>query len=355
MIFTRRQGFTLIELLVVIAIIGILSTIAVVALGGARAKSRDAKRVADIRQIGNALELYFNNNNSYPTIITPGQSLSDASTVYMKAIPSNPTPRIDGSCPNQDYQYYYITATNTYVVSACTGTAQGSFLKGPVGYHTGLGLINCGGYVADRDGNSYRTVQIGSQCWMAENLRTKTKRDGTCVNTGGTPPACTSIGTERDCIKGPPGGSQGLETDCTNGYALYTWAGAMNPDTLAGSQGICPDGWHVPTDPEWYTLESTLANSGAACSASRNDPSVGSCTGAGGKLKVNGDANFGGLLAGDRLASSYYDWGSYTNFWSSTTSVVGEAYLRYLTGADTTIGRISLSKNYAFSIRCIKN
>jgi uncharacterized protein (TIGR02145 family)/prepilin-type N-terminal cleavage/methylation domain-containing protein len=349
---TRRQGFTLIELLVVIAIIGILSTIAVVALGGARAKSRDAKRVADIRQIGNALELYYNNNNSYPTIITPGQSLSDASTVYMKTIPSNPTPRIDGGCPNQDYQYYYITATNTYVVSSCTGTAQGSFIKGPVGYHTGVGLINCGGYVADRDGNSYKTVQIGSQCWMAENLRTKTKRDGTCIDTRGTPPACTQIGAERDCIADI---SQGAEADCTNGYTLYTWAGAMNPDTLAGAQGICPDGWHIPTDGEWYTLESRLANSGAACSASRNDPVVGSCTGAGGKLKINGDANFGGLLAGYRDGTTYGDWGSYANFWSSTTSVVDEAYLRFLTEADTTSGRVSLSKDYAFSIRCIKN
>ncbi|HRH32867.1 MAG TPA: FISUMP domain-containing protein [bacterium] len=350
---TRRQGFTLIELLVVIAIIGILSTIAVVALGGARAKSRDAKRVADIRQIGNALELYYNNNNSYPTIITPGQSLSDASTVYMKTIPSNPTPRIDGGCPNQDYQYYYITATNTYVVSSCTGTTQGSFIKGPVGYHTGMGLVNCGGYVADRDGNSYKTVQIGSQCWMAENLRTKTKRDGTCINTGGTPPACTSIGGERDCIADT---SQGAEADCTNGYTLYTWAGAMNPDTLAGAQGICPDGWHVPTDPEWYTLESTLADRGAVCSASRDDGFGGSCTGAGGKMKLGGDANYSGLLAGARFNDgTYYDWGLYGYFWSSTTASVGEAYSRYLTDSDTTSGRVSKFKSISYSIRCIKN
>lgn len=62
-----RKGFTLIELLVVIAIIGLLSTLAVIALNNARKKSRDAKRVADIKQVQTALEMYFNDKNAYPT------------------------------------------------------------------------------------------------------------------------------------------------------------------------------------------------------------------------------------------------------------------------------------------------
>jgi type II secretion system protein G len=61
-----RQGFTLIELLVVIAIIGLLASIVLVALNNARVKSRDAKRIADIRQIQTALELYYSDNGSYP-------------------------------------------------------------------------------------------------------------------------------------------------------------------------------------------------------------------------------------------------------------------------------------------------
>ena len=59
----RQKGFTLIELLVVIAIIGLLSTLAVVALNSARAKARDAKRVADIKQVQTALELFFNDED----------------------------------------------------------------------------------------------------------------------------------------------------------------------------------------------------------------------------------------------------------------------------------------------------
>ena len=61
-----RKGFTLIELLVVIAIIGLLSTLAVVALNSARMKARDSKRVADMKQLQTALELYFNDKSAYP-------------------------------------------------------------------------------------------------------------------------------------------------------------------------------------------------------------------------------------------------------------------------------------------------
>jgi len=63
----RKKAFTLIELLVVIAIIGILATISVIALQNARAKSRDAKRAGDMKQIQTALELFFNDKNRYPT------------------------------------------------------------------------------------------------------------------------------------------------------------------------------------------------------------------------------------------------------------------------------------------------
>lgn len=62
----NKKGFTLIELLVVIAIIGLLSTLAVVALGSARTKARDSKRLADLKQLQTALELYYTDQNAYP-------------------------------------------------------------------------------------------------------------------------------------------------------------------------------------------------------------------------------------------------------------------------------------------------
>lgn len=103
----KAKGFTLIELLVVIAIIGLLSTLAVVALNNARQKSRDAKRVSDIKQVSTALELYFADQNGYPTAaaaITLGDTnvkcldaggfVATCATAptYMGTIPTNPTP-----------------------------------------------------------------------------------------------------------------------------------------------------------------------------------------------------------------------------------------------------------------------
>jgi prepilin-type N-terminal cleavage/methylation domain-containing protein len=76
----KTRGFTLIELLVVIAIIGLLSTLAVVALNSARQRSRDVKRVADIRQIQTALELGFTETNQYPTGATYGSAILGSAT-----------------------------------------------------------------------------------------------------------------------------------------------------------------------------------------------------------------------------------------------------------------------------------
>ena len=112
----NKKGFTLVELLVVIAIIGLLSTLAVVALNNARQKSRDARRVSDVKQIQTALELYYNDQGGYPTQaagdmttsfvclssdMDPGFDATCAGTTYMQKVPSNPTPN-DGGGP---YRY----------------------------------------------------------------------------------------------------------------------------------------------------------------------------------------------------------------------------------------------------------
>lgn len=143
----KNKGFTLIELLVVIAIIGLLASVVLLALNSARAKSRDAKRLADIRQIASALELYFNDQNGYPTgtasVAVGGALLGIANSVsnpvplaptYIGLVPGAPTPQ-DGTCTasgaNSNQYWYYTNSTgSTYTLTFCLGAATGGYSQG---------------------------------------------------------------------------------------------------------------------------------------------------------------------------------------------------------------------------------
>lgn len=127
-----KKGFTLIELLVVIAIIALLSTLAVVALGSAREKARDAKRLSDIKQVQTALELYYTDKSDYPAgtdLVLGGSSAGCLGgggfagsgctvTEYMGQVPANPTPN------GADYKYTKGTATYSITFSL-EGTSGG--------------------------------------------------------------------------------------------------------------------------------------------------------------------------------------------------------------------------------------
>ncbi len=87
----QQKGFTLIELLVVVAIIGILSSVVLASLNGARQRGRDAKRIADIKQLQLALELFYDSNRVYPTSIGTTASSVLVSNGYISVIPTDPS------------------------------------------------------------------------------------------------------------------------------------------------------------------------------------------------------------------------------------------------------------------------
>jgi len=120
----KKQGFTLVELLVVIAIIGLLSTLSIVALNSARARSRDARRVADVKQIQTALEMYFNDAASYPAAVASGTSIAYdtgiGTTTYMQVVPTPPTPD-DGCTGSVEYSYTQTGSGASYTLEYCLG------------------------------------------------------------------------------------------------------------------------------------------------------------------------------------------------------------------------------------------
>ena len=134
--FKKNKGFTLIELLVVIAIIGLLSTLAVVALNSARAKSRDAKRVADVKQIQTALELYMNDCNIYPESIAPTATNCPDTGItlanYMSTTPVAPTPPTGNA-----YTYACVSSCASYTIAftleGTVGNLSGASVASPSG------------------------------------------------------------------------------------------------------------------------------------------------------------------------------------------------------------------------------
>lgn len=139
----KERGFTLIELLVVVAIIGMLSSVVLSSLNSARQKARDARRLADFKQLQAALELYYSDNVAYPESTSQANAVVvlDALTpTYMADIPDDP---LGGS-----YHYVYkSTSGGTYYclgtafegsapASSCNTTSLGSALSG-VGYAVG--------------------------------------------------------------------------------------------------------------------------------------------------------------------------------------------------------------------------
>lgn len=137
-----KKGFTLIELLVVIAIIAVLSTLSVVSLSSARQKSRDTRRVSDIRQIQTALEMYALNRTDglYPVTSSAnikGFCLDDTGLVptcvgaiFMKKIPSNPSPNGTDYIYSSDGTSYTLTyqlenKTGSFPAGAATATPGG--------------------------------------------------------------------------------------------------------------------------------------------------------------------------------------------------------------------------------------
>jgi len=383
-----KKAFTLIELLVVIAIIGILTTIAVVSLNNARAKARDAKRVADVKQVQTALELFFNDKGRYPTptefaVGSVYSTSTNGTTTYMGIIPSAPNPP-DGSCDSttNSYDYGLDPTNNNYGLDLCLGGNVASVNASEV-CATPNGFIsgNCCETIFRPAiaGELYPTVKIGNQCWLAKNLDLGTQVNGGVAQADAQTGSfekycfdndvnnCTSEGAlyQWHTILGFPTACDNYVIFADNGDGTYTGTCGGTPYTIqATHQGICPVGWHVPSDADWHVLELDLANPSNEidCSGSRDGGSWG-CAPAGAALSPSGTSGFNLTYPGQySQLNGGFIYHYLVEFWSTmpNNNDNGMHAYRHMIGRLDMYPAAKVSRDYymrisGYSIRCLKD
>jgi|GEM_PF-2410368 len=247
----------------------------------------------------------------------------------------------DGSVPTRSSSLYtsaiQVSSNDTVKAISVNGTASSTVYKAFYQFipwnTTGIAY----GSVSDPAGRVYKTVAIGSQTWMAENL-----------NYAGS--GSTAIGT---CYKGSA-------DSCTKYGRLYSWAQVMNGSASSSSasdkvQGICPTGWHVPTDTEWSTLQKFVDASNTTAGTMLKTQTVG--------WKANGTASgngtdlygFHALPAGDTVEGAYNVAGSTGLWWTATASDSANAWTWSIDYNSPSLFRYEYDKTFGYSLRCVKD
>lgn len=213
------------------------------------------------------------------------------------------------------------------------------------------GYFNCGDQIVDSEDNIYNTILIGTQCWMAENLNIGTRIDGSNEQTDNST-------IEKYCY-----GDNASNCDTYGG--LYQWDEMMQYVSTEGTQGVCPTGWHLPSDDEIKTLELQLGMTQAQADATGYRGSDQGSQLAGneplwtnGALDQNsafGTSGFAALPGGRRNTNgSFSNQSSTAVFWSSSESG-SAAWRRYLFNLSAQVGRSYGDEAYGSSVRCVRD
>lgn len=244
-----------------------------------------------------------------------------------------------------------LAASTTYYIKAyATNSAATS-------YGNELSFKTYTGSVADVDGNVYNTVTIGTQTWMAENLKTTKYFNGDLIGT--TTPATLDISGES--TPKYQWAYAGDESTVATYGRLYTWF------AVTDSRSVCPTGWHVPTDAEWTTLTDYLTNNGygyqgsgsdiaksiAATSGWTIDPTAGDI---GNDQASNNSSGFTAVPSGFRNNTTPgHDEGFAAWLWSSTARSPADAYSLFFAFMYSDVFKEGDNKQTGDAVRCIKN
>ena len=218
--------------------------------------------------------------------------------------------------------------------------------------------------VTDIDGNVYNTVQIGAQCWMKENLRVTHYADGSNIPDGD----CSSITTTTT----DPYYYINTNLDAaTYGY-YYNWLAAMhgaassnaNPSNV---QGVCPTGWHLPSDAEWSQLTNYVSGqSEYTCGGNSNNiakalasetgwwDNSDECTPGDQSIFANNATGFSAVPA-DNCYGPTFEFAGATSFWSSTEDGPDHARTRYMSYTIAAVPQSYSNKYNGRSVRCLRD
>jgi uncharacterized protein (TIGR02145 family) len=245
-----------------------------------------------------------------------------------------------------------LTASTTYYVRAYATNSAGTAYGNELSFTTGSGALNPNltyGSITDQDGNTYATIVIGTQEWMAENLRTTTFANGDPI------PNVTSATQWQNLTTGA-WVHYNNDSQYENPYGkLYNWY------TVADPRNVCPTGWHVPTDAEWSSFINYLDPN---ADGGNNIPNT-----AGGKMKSTGtqywqspntdatnESGFSGLPGGYRFGNgAFSSIGSNGGWWSSTEGIANGAWGRSLSYGNGSVARGNDNKRDGFSVRCLRD
>ncbi|NBW43517.1 MAG: hypothetical protein EBR29_06860 [Sphingobacteriia bacterium] len=238
-----------------------------------------------------------------------------------------------------------LTAYNVraYAINSA-GTAYGS----QVSFTTSAApSFTCGAStVSDVDNNTYNTVQIGTQCWTKSNLKVSKYRNGDNIPTGLSNSAWQNTTSGAYAIYNNDPVNDGLYGKLYNHYAVMD------------SRGLCPTGWHVPTDAEWTTLDNHLGGpvvAGGALKSTATQPTPGGWNYP--NMGATNSSGFTALPGGLRGVSGVFDLISDLGFWwSSSVSSAPVAWSRWLSLYTGSIYREdSYSRTVGFSVRCCRD
>ena len=213
-------------------------------------------------------------------------------------------------------------------------------------------------------GYDYATVLIGEQCWFAENLRSENYENGDAILSNlsnsewssTTSGAVAVYGEGSTCFEYSPDGDACDEAWSLNEYGrLYNWY------AVDDARGLCPSGWHVPTDGEWMTTEMALGMSEAEANDTGwrgTDQGKQMKTDFGWSGSGNGtnSSGFSGLPGGNRNSNGYFNGAGFNGYWwSSSPSGWSSAWLRNLYNDVEDVFRYDYFRRYGSSVRCLKD